>query len=478
MKKLCLGTFLRILCDSKLNTAKQYVLINNLLKCAKSNVDFSDTTFQGHLLSGSHNLTDYEDIFTFDKEELKNRINKNVEPFFNHDGKKLVVICIRDVLKEDTDIDDGDSIGFEDGYTKQDIIYKQIFSFSELIANAFYYCTTQVENRPYKDRIKEIKDYPKKQIGRIDEIELETAQSTVQSKAEITIDQSSFKTIFKEIKDIRLSLPNSNDLKIYRLDVVNSKIDYSNLEKYILTNIGNYIYCRGRMNRYTLTSDSMVLAKEAISAYKKNTKLNPSTNHFNEIMLYSFLECVLNAPKIFSKMELQEHSATYDSSSSGIHILSYKKDGHLYNQFVYGATGTVDTLESAVDNAFSQILNIKDHIDNEYELVKEDVLNTKFDSETNKALESIIMPSKGFSKTPDNAFGIFLGYTVGLEEPNNEEYQSKLEAKLDDDIKEIAPYIESKIAKLGLSNYSFYIYILPFNDVRIDKDLIMKKALE
>lgn len=97
-----------------------------------------------------------------------------------------------------------------------------------------------------------------------------------------------------------------------------------------------------------------------------------------------FLNAVLNAPKIFSKMELQEHSGIYDSSSSGIHILTYKKDGRLLNQLVYGATGTVDTLESAVDNAFTQIIEIKNHIDDEYELVKEDVLNTKFDTETNK----------------------------------------------------------------------------------------------
>lgn len=193
----------------------------------------------------------------------------------------------------------------------------------------------------------------------------------------------------------------------------------------------------------------------------------------------TFFECVLNAPKIFSKMELQEHSGIYDSSSSGIHILTYKKDGRLLNQLVYGATGTVDTLESAVDNAFTQIIEIKNHIDDEYELVKEDVLNTKFDTETNKVLENIIIPSKKFEERPDNAFGIFLGYTINMnDELNNERYKTELEINLNNDIKRISPYIQKKIEELELSNYSFYIYILPFNDVKVDKELIMKRALE
>ena len=233
------------------------------------------------------------------------------------------------------------------------------------------------------------------------------------------------------------------------------------------------------MNRYNIPSDYMILAKDAFSAYRKGIESDQRTNHFNEIMLYFFFECVLNAPKIFSKMELQEHSGIYDSSSSGIHILTYKKDGRLLNQLVYGATGTVDTLESAVDNAFTQIIEIKNHIDDEYELVKEDVLNTKFDTETNKVLENIIIPSKKFEERPDNAFGIFLGYTINMnDELNNERYKTKLEINLNNDIKRISPYIQKKIEELELSNYSFYIYILPFNDVKVDKELIMKRALE
>ena len=66
------------------------------------------------------------------------------------------------MLKEDTTIKDTDNIGFEtEGYTKQDIITKQIFPFSEFLTNVYYYCTTEVLNIPYKVNIAEIKDYTK-----------------------------------------------------------------------------------------------------------------------------------------------------------------------------------------------------------------------------------------------------------------------------------------------------------------------------
>jgi len=481
LKKLCLGTFLRILCDAKLQTQKQYALINSLLSIIQSEDRYSDPKFQSALLSGKNNLTNYEDITTFDKEKLISKIDSKIKPCFNEEGQRLVIICVRDVIKEDTSILDSTNIGFEDeGYTKQDIVNKQVLPFSELMANVYYYCCTQVENIPFKNNILEMKDYTQAQISRINEVQLETESTYVQSKVKLTLNPQPFNSIFKEVNNIKLSLSNSNDLKIYRLDVVNSRIDYDKLQRYILNNIGNYIYCRGKRNRYNLPEDSTSLAMDSFRAYNKRVKTNPTTNHFNEIMLYSFLECVLGAPKVFSKMELQDHSAIYDSSSSGIHILSLKQGGHLFNQMVFGAANTIDTLETAVDNALSQVVNIQSKITDEFNLVKEDVLSCRFDSETNKALEDIIVPKKSNSSSkPDSAFGLFLGYTVSIpNEPNNYQYKMNLESKMDSDIKNIAPYIESKIAELGLNNYSFYIYILPLNNASDDQEIIMKKALE
>ena len=92
----------------------------------------------------------------------------------------------------------------------------------------------------------------------------------------------------------------------------------------------------------------------------------------------------------------------------------------------------------------------------------------------------MIFPEKGSGLTkPDDAFGLFLGYTVKTPyEPNNAIYSANLEAQMDIDITKISTYLEKRIAALGLLNYSFYVYVLPLNDAIIDKESIMKDALE
>ena len=481
MKKLCLGTLLRILCDARIPTSKQYLFLKDVLSTVKTDSSYEDPKTQSALLSGKNNLTHYDDILTIDRDLLKNNFEKKIKPYFDENNQKLVIVCIQDVLKEDTTIKETDIVGFEaEGYTKQDIITKQIFPFSELLTNVYYYCTTAVLNIPYKTNIAEIRDYTKKQIHRINEVQLETAVTRVSSRVKLTLDPQPFNTVFKEIKDIKLSIPNPNDLRIYRLDITNSKIDYSKLHGFIADNIGRYIYSRGARNRYNLKPDSMQLAIRTLRAYHDKVKKVPTTNHFNEIMLYSFLECILGAPKIFSKMELQNKSGIYDSISSGIHINTFKSGGAFFNQLIFGATDTIENLEDAVDNAFNQVLTIQSASSDEYEFLETTILNNEFDAETNKILESMIIPKKGSGLTkPDNAFGLFLGYTVKTPyEPNNALYSSNLEAQMELDITNISTYLENKINTLGLSNYSFYVYILPLNDALLDKDSIMKDALE
>ncbi len=481
MKKLCLGTLLRILCDARIPNSKQYVFLDNLLSTVKIDSSYSDDKFQSALLSGKNNLTYYGDILVCDKQKLKNTFENKIKPYFDENGQKLIIVCIQDVLNEDKLINDADIIGFDtEGYTKRDIVSKQVFSFSELLANVYYYCTTAVHNIPYKTNIAEIKNYASSQKHRINEVQLETAISHVHLKVKLTLDPQPFNNVFKEVKDIVLTIPNPNSLKIYRLDVVSSKIDYKKLHSFIADNIGRYVYSRGMRSRYKLKPDSLELAIKTLKAYNKRVKTDPSTNHFNEIMLYSFLECVLGAPKIFSKMELQDKSGVYNSLSSGIHINTFKRGGTFFNQLIFGATDTVDNLETAVDNALNQVLEIKTVSVFEYDFLENTILNNEFDAETNKALEEMIIPKKtsGLNK-PDDAFGLFLGYTVSTTyEPDNALYLTNLERQMDADITKISTYLEKRIKDLGLLNYSFYVYVLPLNNALFDRATIMKDSLE
>lgn len=482
MKKLCLGTFLRILTNSKLPTTKQYTLFDSLFKTVKSEERFSDDKFHSALMSGKNNLTDYGEILTIDKNVLVSNFRNIVIPYFNDAGQKLVIISIREILMEDSTISDTETIGFsEEGYTKQDMLLKQVFPFAEFLANIFFYVTTAVQNRPFVENIKEVtKDYVESLKWKISDIQLETKATHLFSKVKLTLDSKPFNNVFTEIKGLNLALQNSNELKMYCLDVTNCQIDYKKIQEFIADNIGRYIFSRAMRNNYNLKPDSCSLAIRALKAYNKRVKSDFSTNHFNELMLYSFLECVLGAPKIFSKMELQDKNGVYESTSSGIHILSLKKGELPFNQLVFGATDTVDSLESAVDDALCQVSKILASKADEFDFVETTILNNEFDTETNKALEDMIIPKKssGLSK-PDTAFGLFLGYTVDVEnEQNNYLFKTKLKEKMEYDISSIASYLEESINMLSLDNFSFYIYVLPLNNASNDKIEIMKKALE
>lgn len=479
MKKLCLGTFLKIL--SQARNTKQNALFKLVLSFLDTGDDYSDETNQGHYKSGKNNLANYSDLITCDKDALVSYYKRKIIPCLKRDLHKCVVLAIRDVLREDN-VDDLAQIGYEDGYTKQDIINKAYFNFAELLANVFYYCVIVVPNqRIYQANIKEItNEYVASFSPFEDTIEFEETPKPITSKISYTLDPKRFASVFKEISSAKLSLPNNNDAKIYSLEITNARIDYGKVKRFIRGNIGRYVYSRAQRNNYELNGDLEAISSYAIDAYKKRVNRNPDTNHFSEIMLYSFLECILGAPKIFSKMELQNKSGQFETFASGIHVLSMKKGMLPFNQLVLGASDTYDDLENAVNNAFIQIERIAAGASEEYHLLEESILNNEFDADMNRTLESMIVPNKTTApSSTEKAYGVFLGYTINIDGTglSNEEYLKNANDKMTNDIKEIIPYIESKIKALGLSNHSFYIYILPLNDALNDKEDIIKDAL-
>lgn len=479
MKKLCLGTFLKIL--SQARNTKQNVLFKLVLSFIDTGDDYSDETNQGHYKSGKNNLANYDDLITCNKEQLVKYYKAKIIPCLKPDMHKCIVLAIRDVLKDD-DIGDLTLIGYEDGYTKQDIVNKAYFNFAELLANVFYYCVIGIPNqRIYQENIKEVtNDYIVSFSSLEDTIEFEEAPKPITSKISYTLDPKRFDSVFKEIASSKLSLPNNNDIKIYSLEITNAQIDYEKVKRFIRGNIGRYVYSRAQRNNYELNGDLEAISSYAIDAYVKRVNRSPDTNHFSEIMLYSFLECILGAPKIFSKMELQNKSGQFETFASGMHVLSMKKGMLPFNQLVLGASDTYDDLEHAVNNAFDQIERIAAGSSEEYDLLETSILNNEFDADMNQTLESMIIPKKGASSSSiEKAYGIFLGYTINVDGTglSNDEYLKNANEKMISDIKGIIPYIESKIGALSLSNHSFYVYILPLNDALSDKESIIKDAL-
>ena len=78
------------------------------------------------------------------------------------------------------------------------------------------------------------------------------------------------------------------------------------------------------------------------------------------------------------------------------------------------------------------------------------------------------------------AFGVFLGYTLKIDPPVTDSalYRLATEKQLKQDIVSIKDYIADVINQNGLRGYTFYCYVLPFNDAPTEKTSLIDEILE
>ena len=486
MKKLCLGTFLTIICQARIPSVSQKAFIGALLRCVDADTSYldEDDGRQGHLKNGRDNIPSYyaEAILAANPEDIYNYFEREIRPMLASTLEKQVILAFRNVIAEDTDIADTVKLGPVEGYKKSDILSKNTFSYMGLLTNLYIYCVTQVENKPYQENIKEIdkKTFVASFVGLIDTIQIDEKILTVPTELTETAKKRSFEEVFTEIKHPNtLSLVNPSQVRIYYLNVGDYAFDYTRLSKFIKANIGRYVFSRAKRNEYAVNEDLESLALDASASLKKRGA-DLTDAHFAEIMLYSFLECALGAPKIMSKIELQNIGGEYRSKSSGIHLLTMPGTTAPIHQLVFGSTDILSDLNGAIDSAFAQIVEIKSSAADEHTLVEANILNNSFSPEVTTFLKETIIPRPGSPKRPSTAFGVFLGYNVDVpdvEKIPSEEYISAMIKKMQADISACVPYIQNKITEFKLSMHSFYIYVLPLDDVNKDRTSIMNKAL-
>ena len=287
-----------------------------------------------------------------------------------------------------------------------------------------------------------------------------------------------FDSVFTEISTGQgLNLKNNNCLRLFCLDVSNNKFSYSGLHQFLQRNIGRYVFSRATIEQFIEDGDSDAIGLKAVELLRQasNPKDTGAGGELGEILLYLFLEQKLNAPKLLSKVELKTTKNQYVFGSDGVHLLTL---GDKAFQLVLGESKIVGKLESAVDDAFASIKKVSNDASNEIRLIEKNILSESFDDETTELIKSIIVPTKrDRSIVVDNAFGIFLGYSIGIDatQYSNAEFRDAINDKLKNDINNIATYIEKKVNESGLVGYSFYFYILPFNNALQDRAAIIQK---
>lgn len=135
-------------------------------------------------------------------------------------------------------------------------------------------------------------------------------------------------------------------------------------------------------------------------------------------------------------------------------------------------------MKTAINDAFDSLEKANSSPDNELRLIETNIFKEAVDDATVDYIKAQIVPSKRDLSSPiDKAFGVFLGYTLGLDATqfSNTRYRQAVQDQMKKDIQDNVSHIASKISEKKLGAYSFYFYVLPFDDALTDRVAIIKK---
>lgn len=292
-----------------------------------------------------------------------------------------------------------------------------------------------------------------------------------------------FDSVFYEINQPeKVSWATEGQLRLFHLKVRNNKFNSEEMKTLLYRNIGEYVFSRAKIEHFKVTGDSFAVGAQAIRVLSKNggADVKGTGAELGEMLLYSFLEEKLKAPKLMSRVELSTDAKQYASTCDGIHLLTSDTSGLPYHQVVFGASSIVGDLTYAIDAAFDSILEIENNEDKELHMVDNVIFDRLLNDDEVELAKQIFVPSPNKTTQYNTSYGIFLGYTLGLDPSQYpvQDFPTIAEEKMQEDIKRNIDYILNKIQVNGLGQHSFYLYVLPFNDAETEKKTIMGAVLK
>ncbi len=499
MEHLCVGSYVRIMTSCAIPAERKFdpfcekILLSLCPDGAKT---FSYTSADGYevtysypnfskIHSASQNLPTeiMQMALTKDARAIERYFISEIIPAMEEARKKNAVLALKNIILKDNAIADTTQLGTISSLTKNELKNKNEFVLSEFLTDIFIYAIAKTDNIAEASFTKSIKkDFYAVYNQMVDTIKLyEVTKPRIVSSIPLT-SKGKFDKVFTPISSERLSISANHDLQIFCLKFDDFDFDYHGLWKHLRNNIGYYVYSRAQIKQYMDDDEISALAYDAIAHIKgmiESGKMS-SGNELGEFLLYIFLEQVLNAPKLMSKVEFGNHGGIFTSESAGIHLLT-ADTAVPFNQLVLGTSMINGDIQTAIDLAFADAQRLKNRKKDERRFVESNIFAASFPDDVYDQLESIILPSEVSGQKPAMAFGMFLGYTLSSVTPNGKSvdvYQNDVLNQLKTDILNQVPFIESKITQYGLDGYSLYIYLLPFADADEDKKDIMDKLLQ
>lgn len=470
MKRLCFGSLMVILYQARNPKVTNESICNALFSCFGKSTASYDSSTPGHLKAGKINVPPdvIEAAMLSDGDETDKLVNLHIIPLIKISHKENVVRAIKDLLSDDTTISEDTIVGYITGYEKKNLLIKSTFALSSLLAGVLRFVSVDVKNNECKEGIKEIpKNFVESQSSDVP-VYFEASDAKPKTDLTLTLTDPDFNRVFDKVSSMMVNTgAGASEIEIYKVaDVTNCQLRFRRMKEYLMDHIGEYVFSRSKASRFEKTGKTSAIGvhafKQFIAAYNRSKE-----TVLGEILLYVFLEQGLNAPKIISKIEIDDNGFL-SSKSDGVHLLAAGFSSVPYDQLVFGASDIEGQLVAAVDRAFTKIQTIKDNDYDELQTVERTCHNDIYDDNTREFMVDLILNGR---RKPDMAFGVFLGYTMRLATKitDNNKYRVAVENQLIADINAIQPYIINKISSEGFDGYNFYFYVIPFNDADTEK---------
>jgi hypothetical protein len=291
---------------------------------------------------------------------------------------------------------------------------------------------------------------------------------------ETNVKESFLDLFYHDIEDFELD--NNNKLNVFTLKIKNNSFAYNELTELLSNHIYHFALSRTEVEKLEKAKEYGTLVKKAKEKLRRYTS---NEGELGEILLYCLLESHLNAPKILTKLEIKTAANDYVKGADGVHLLQLSNNDY---QLIFGESKLNSDLQKGIYEAFGSLSKLisENKIDFEIGLVNSQLIKETSNEELYKFLKKIIIPSARESKiNTDYSFGVFLGFDIEIikeeTKKTNSEFRTYIRQKIAKKVKELTKSINFQINKSEFSGYDFYIYIIPFSNLKEMRKEIIKE---
>lgn len=271
------------------------------------------------------------------------------------------------------------------------------------------------------------------------------------------------------------------ELKIFMPRLNGKDFDYASFASDLRSILDGFVLNKKTIKKYIEEENYMELSLQARNKFRDVYVNNGELGELGELILYTFLEGNLRAPKILSKMSLKTSNNMFVNGADGVHLLKISESNYhlifgeakMYAVFLDGFKAACKSLKEFIGNSRMFELNL---IDSQLE-------NEILDQNDVDLISKIIYPSKSQNiYTVVDSYSVFVGFQIDIPDEklylSDEEYNLWIKDEIEVEIKKASAKMEEAIKKYSLIGKNFYLYVMPFIKIDETRKNILKEVVE